>query len=308
MRRGILVLDQYIEGFLLHRESEGRSDKTLRWHRGSLSLFSVWLHANDLPTNPQQWDATLIRRYLVHLRERSSARHKPLSPQTIRNYASSIRAFCRWLHQEEITAKNATERGAQPQVEQLVKEPFSGEEAQRLLRAARSDRRNGFCDEAVVLFMLDSGCRASEVVGLRADDLIWPQRMAKVYGKGRKERVVFFSAETMRAMQKYAMRKRNSECDRFFQTEEGRALTPSGLLHITKRLDKRAKLTDVHPHRFRHTAAILFLRGGGNVLALQRLLGHTTLSMTQRYVAMVNDDLAREHREHSPVAALLSGR
>ncbi len=302
------MLDECIEGFLLHRESEGRSDKTLRWHRGSLRLFSAWLHANDLPTNPQAWDATLIRRYLVHLRERTSPHHKPLSPQTIRTYASSLRAFCRWLYEEGLTAKNPAERVAQPSVEHLAKEPFSEDEARQLIRAAALDRRNGLRDGAIILFMLDSGCRASEVVGLRGEDLIWTQRMAKVYGKGRKERVVFFSAETMRAMQKYGMRRRTIECDRFFQTEEGRALTPSGLLHITKRLGTRAKLTNVHPHRFRHTAAITFLRAGGNVLALQRLLGHTTLTMTQRYVAMVNDDLAREHRKHSPVAALLTRR
>ncbi len=299
------MLDQYIEGFLLHRESEGRTDKTLRWHRGCLGLFARWLQANGLSTDPNEWDTTLIRRYLVHLRERTSAHDKPLSPLTIRKYASSIRAFCRWLHEEEITDKNPTERVAQPRAPFLVKQPFDGEDAKRLIAAARGDKRNGVRDTAVILFMLDTGCRASEVVGLRADDILWHQRMAKVFGKGGKERMIFFSAETLRSMQKYAMRERRVACDRFFQTEEGRPLTTSGLLHLTKRVGKRARVANVHPHRFRHSFALAFLRNGGNLIALQRILGHTTLAVTQRYVAMANEDLAGEHRHHSPVATLL---
>jgi site-specific recombinase XerD len=118
------VLDHYVEGFLLHRESEGHSDKTLRWHRGSLRLFAVWLRDHELPQEPTLWDATLIRRYFVFLRDRTSERGTPLSPQTIRTYASSIRAFCRWLHEEEITKRNVAERVAQPKVPQLIKEPF----------------------------------------------------------------------------------------------------------------------------------------------------------------------------------------
>ncbi len=299
------MLDQYIEGFLLHRESEGRTDKTLRWHRGCLGLFARWLQDNALPTNPNSWDATLIRRYLVYLRQRTTAQDKPLSPLTVRNYASSIRAFCRWMEEEEITAKNPAERVTQPKAPFLVKQPFDREDARRLIVSAKSDKRNGVRDTAVILFMLDTGCRASEVVRLRADDILWPQRMAIVFGKGGKERMIFFSAETLRAMQKYAMRKRHLACDRFFQTEEGRPLTTSGLLHLTKRVGKRAGVTNVHPHRFRHSFALAFLRNGGNLIALQRLLGHTTLTVTQRYVAMAGEDLAREHHHHSPVVTLL---
>jgi integrase/recombinase XerD len=197
---------------------------------------------------------------------------------------------------------------AHPKTPMLVKDALTTDDARRLIDAAKADKRNGMRDTAIILFLLDTGCRAAEVVGLKNADILWAQRMAKVYGKGDKERVVFFSAETMRAMKKYAMRDRRAECDRFFQTEEGRSLTPSGLLHVTKRVGQRAQVTNVHPHRFRHTFALTFLRQGGNVLALQRLLGHTTLAMTQRHVAMVSDDLAREHSEHSPVMAMLGRR
>jgi site-specific recombinase XerD len=163
------------------------------------------------------------------------------------------------LHEEEITPRNVAERVAQPKVPQLIKEPFGADEVRKLAAAAKSDRRNGTRDAAIVLFLLDSGCRASELVGLKTANILWAQRMAKVFGKGGKERVVFFSAETMRAMQRYALGGRRSDCEGFFQTEEGRALTSSGLLHVTKRVGQRAKVGNVHPHRFRHTFALTSL-------------------------------------------------
>lgn len=299
------MLDELIEAFLLHRESEGKSAKTLKWHKGNLRLFSNWIKENSFGEDPNQWDATLIRRYLVHLRTRASANGAPLSGYSVRSYGTSVRAFCRWLEQEEFSKTNAAERVVLPKTPILVKQPFSREEVKRLLAAAGKDKRNGVRDVAVLYFLLDTGCRAAEVVSLKADDIIWQQRLAKVYGKGSKERVVFFSAETMKAMMKYRM-VRGADCATFFQTEESRQLTPAGLAHITKRLAVRAGVDDVHPHRFRHTFSIEFLRAGGNVLALQRILGHTSLAVTQQYLAMVSDDLQAEHRDHSPVNRLMS--
>jgi site-specific recombinase XerD len=74
-----------------------------------LRLFDKWLRENDISTDPNTWDASTIRRYLVYLRERDTKRGKPLSAYSIRCYASSVRAFCRWLKVEEITSRNVTE-------------------------------------------------------------------------------------------------------------------------------------------------------------------------------------------------------
>lgn len=300
------MLDRLIDGFLLDRESEGRTAKTLEYHRTSLGLFAAWLAQEQLPTDPTAWDAALIRRYLVYLRTRPSARGKPLSPHSIRCYATSLLAFTHWLQLEEITPKNAAERVSQPKTPHLVKQPFSEADAKQLIAAAQADKRNGLRDTALIYFLLDTGCRAAEVVGLRADDVLWGQRVCKVFGKGSKERIVPISAHTMRAMQKYNLTKRRSDAQAFFLAEEGHPLTTNGLLCITKKIGRRAGVSNVHPHRFRHTFALTFLRSGGNVLVLQRLLGHTTIAMTQRYVALVGDDLIAEHKDHSPLTKLLA--
>ena len=140
---------------------------------------------------------------------------------------------------------------------------------------------------------------------LEAAAIDWDVRIAKLFGKGRKERYVPFSAPTAKAMRRYSLRERRGTSDRFFESEEGRPLTPSGLYQVCKRLSAGAGVK-VAPHKCRHTFGIAYLRNGGSVFALQKTLGHTSLDTTLRYAALVTDDLVNEHREHSPVAALLA--
>jgi site-specific recombinase XerD len=291
----------YVKAFLLAREAEGLSRKTLEGYASNLSMFEDWL--GEQAHAPSEWTPNTIRAYFVYLRERGSKRGGKLAPHSVRAHAVVIKAFCRWLFEEEIAAKNIAERISAPKIPTLVKEPFTTAELRLLLTTTKADKRNGLRDHAMLLFMLDTGCRANEVVGLKEAEILWNQRLAKVYGKGSKERVVFFSVETAQAMLRY--QRRSKDCACFFCSEEGKPMTPSGLLQIMKRLGNRANVSNVHPHRFRHTFALTFLRSGGNVLVLQRILGHTTLAMTQRYVAMVSDDLQREHVAHSPVQFLL---
>ncbi len=154
------------------------------------------------------------------------------------------------------------------------------------------------------LFMLDTGARANEVCTLEVTAIDWDQGLAKLYGKGRKERYVPFSLPTAKAMQRYALRERQGNSDRFFENEDGWPLTPSGLFQICKRLSGKAGVK-VAPHKCRHTFGIQYLRNGSSVFALQKTLGHTSLDTTLRYAALVTDDLVNGHREHSPVAAVL---
>ena len=191
-----------------------------------------------------------------------------------------------------------------PASPKLVKPVLSLDECRNVLKAAKSTR-NARRDEALILFMLDTGARANEVCTLRAGDVNWSQRLAMVFGKGQKERYVPFSAATMVAMQRYAVKNRSDVSDRFFQNEEGQPLTTSGLLQMCQRIGASAGV-ELNPHKFRHTFAISYLRSGASVFALQKTLGHSSLDMSLRYSALMTDDLIQDHARHSPVAGLLS--
>ena len=300
------MVESLVVGYCTHLESEGGSPKTIEWHRYSLRRFVCWLHDSAQPLDPNQWTPTTIRTYFLALRQTKTAVGAPLSAHSIRSYANSLRSFCRWLFLEEFTPRDVMERVKQPRAPRLVQPTFSADEVRRMLGAIKGVGRNARRDEALVLFMLDTGARASEVCTMSETDMSWSQRIAKVYGKGAKERYLPFSAATMRAMQRYAVKERRGEGAAFFQSEEGNALTPSGLLQLCKRLGHRTGVKAA-PHKFRHTFAITYLRNGGSVFALQKTLGHTSLDMTLRYSALLTDDIAREHHEHSPVASLIGG-
>ncbi|MDP9365888.1 MAG: tyrosine-type recombinase/integrase [Chloroflexota bacterium] len=304
------MVETYVEAFLLARQAEGVTPKTLEWHGGALRLFLAWLREHDAPEDPERWDAALFRRYVVHLQQRPTMRGgrrgQTLRPATVTNYVQSLLAFTKWLAAEEYTTRDVAAKVRKPRSPQLVQQPVPPEDVARLVQAARADKRNGVRDLAMLYLLLDSGLRANELCGLTADDVLWSQNLVKVHGKGQKQRVVPFGPTTAAAMRKYALKGRVAAgAAEFFQTEEGRALKPMGLLYVLKRLAARADVPNVHPHRLRHTSAVNFVRAGGNVLVLQRILGHSTLAMTNRYVALVTDDLQREHERCSPVASLL---
>ena len=229
-----------------------------------------------------------------------------LSASAVNSLIRSVKAFSRWLAEEELVERDPFSRVKAPKVPRLVKPHLSAQELIKVLATARSNR-NAYRNEAVILFILDTGARAAEVCGLRADAIDWSIGIARLYGKGQKERYVPFSAHTAKAMQRYGLRERRGEAATFFQSEEGDSLTKSGLYQICRRISDESGV-HVAPHKLRHTFAISYLRAGGNAFALQKLLGHTTLHTTLTYVAMTSDDLVAEHRQHSPVDAMLRKR
>ena len=297
------MLPSLVETYCIHLEAEGRTAKTITWHRTSLGKFSRWLADTNQREHPDQWTAHTMRAYLVALKHSTKPDGETLAATSVGTYARSLRAFCAWLCREEFLTTDPMTKVKQPTTPKLVKPVLSLDECRLVLKAAKSTR-NARRDEALILFMLDTGARANEVCTLRAGDVNWSQRLAMVFGKGAKERYVPFSAATMVAMQRYAVKNRSDVSDRFFQGEEGRPLTTSGLLQMCQRIGANAGVA-FSPHRLRHTFAISYLRSGASVFALQKTLGHTSLDMSLRYSALMTDDLISDHAKHSPVAGML---
>lgn len=169
----------------------------------------------------------------------------------------------------------------------------------------------------MILMLLDTGLRVSELVGLRLSDISVEDGLVKVLGKGQKERLVPIGKRVQRHLWRYIMHCRpqpsGSNLDLVFLTQEGRQLTKDRMDKITSGYGGKAGITGFRcsPHTLRHTAAIHFLRNGGDVFALQRMLGHSSLEMTRRYCELADLDLKRAHHTASPVdnlGLILKGR
>ncbi|HEX5324856.1 MAG TPA: tyrosine-type recombinase/integrase [Capsulimonadaceae bacterium] len=231
---------------------------------------------------------------------------QPARPQTVHTYYSHLRTFFRWLVSEGIIERSPVEAIAPPiaRTDQIL--PFSEPQVASLLQAAKRSH-HARRDEAIVLMLLDTGMRASELCTLRFTDLDMQTKRCTVLGKGNKHRSVYFGRTTAKALWQYLRLEDRDSIDPLFLSDRGHgageALTRSGLLQLIRRLGKAASIDAARcsPHTFRHTFAVTFLRNGGNVFTLMQLLGHTSLTMTNRYVALAQADMENQHRLCSPV-------
>lgn len=293
-------MSSLIDAFVLDRKSQGMTPKTIRWHETSLLKFSSYLESiGDVP--PSEWTASTLRGFTIFLQEQD------LSPASVRTHVNSIWAFARWLFEEEIIDVNIAEKAKKPRVPKKQKTSFTATEMKAMLDAA-STTLNRYRDVAILYIMFDTGMRAQEVCNLTVGDFHSAEGILMVRsGKGQKDRVTPISSKTSIAIHRYLGKHRSLKLDKhepLFLNKRHGALTPSGLIQLVKRIAKKSGVQGVHPHRFRHSSALHFLRNGGDALTLQRILGHSTLDMTNKYVAMLSDDLTRVHSTASPVKNL----
>jgi site-specific recombinase XerD len=187
-------------------------------------------------------------------------------------------------------------------------EILSNEEIDSIFRSISQNSALGARMLVMVLLLLDTGMRASELCTLTVDNTHIDDGIAKVMGKGRKERIVPICANTKKALLRYLATWRpvmaNEDCDRLIVSDTGGELTYSGLLQAIKRLGRKAGVPRLHPHLFRHTFAVKYLMKGGDVMTLRRILGHTTLEVTQIYMHLADTDIKTQHSKFSPVDGL----
>jgi len=166
----------------------------------------------------------------------------------------------------------------------------------------------------MILLLLDSGIRLSELIGLQMDNIDFLQSFILVNGKGNKERVVPFGSQVRRTLRRYIMHFRpepdSTRTDEVFLTEDGLPLKPRAVQSMLLRLSKKAKMSGVrcNPHRFRHSFARQYLVAGGDIFSLQKILGHSSLEVVRMYVNLITSDILMQHRKFSPVDnAILPG-
>jgi site-specific recombinase XerD len=236
-------------------------------------------------------DPAELRAWLVELRT-------TLAPVSVAGYVRTLRVLGNWLAAEGLAEAAALRGLRRPRVPHKVIEPVADDVLRRLL-AICSVR-----DRAIVLLMLDTGLRVSEVAGLRLGDLR-PDGTLKVRGKGSRERMVPAGSTARQAIVRYlGQRGPGGPDDTLFLGRRGE-ISARGLQRMVRRLKGRVGVTGrLSPHSLRHTFARSYLVNGGDVFSLQRILGHTTLDMVKRYVALADVDLVSRHAVASPADRL----
>ena len=221
-----------------------------------------------------------------------------------------IQAFCRTRdHGHSSIARPPVEPFTQEQIEVLLKACESCKEAQPIDRRKFTMRRaTGKRDQAVILTLLDTGLRASELSALTVGDVDLKSGKVQVKhgrlggAKGGKGRTVYLGKTARRALWHYLAEREDVEDPEapLFLVKYDRPMNKNALRLLIIHLGQKAGVSKCRPHRFRHTFAITYLRSGGDLFTLQALLGHSTLDMVQHYARIAEIDVEQAHRRASP--------
>ena len=231
-----------------------------------------------------------------------------LAPATIRRQISTIRTYYRFLVEEGLADHDPSERLESPKQWRTLPTVLTVAEIERLLAAPPIEDRLGFRDRALLEVAYATGARVSELVALGLQDILYADGLARLFGKGSKERLVPVGRRALGALAIYG-RETRPRLDRgkgrgiLFLNARGTPLSRVGAWGMIKRAARLAGITKrVTPHTLRHTFATHLLEGGADLRAVQEMLGHADLSTTQLYTQVDREYLRRVHRRFHPRA------
>jgi len=307
-----ITIKQAIDEFLLSCKVEGKSYGIIECYSDKLKDF-LWYATNyNWPDDISAITTNHLREFLAYLRETPHRFNstcpramKLINSTTVQKYYRALSVLFNWSVSEGILETNSLVKIKVPRAEKKVVKALSSNEVNQLI-SALGNTFDGVRNKAIILVLVDCGLRLGELLNIKIKDINTEQQLLKVDGKTG-ERVVRYGMTTEKALKQY-MKIRNKvdgHNDSLWLTKKGITLKDSSVETLFIKLAKRTGIA-VHPHLLRHTFATLWLKNGGDSLMLQRLLGHTTLMMTNRYCQAVGCyDAVEAHKRFSPVDRLV---
>lgn len=289
-----MTLSQAVQEFLVAGRADGLQESTIKWYKYLLKTFTTFFNNREL----DGLETNEIRRFIIHVRS-NYAEH------TAHDYIRVQHRFWRWCSLE-YGLKNPMRNIAFPQMpKQFNPKAVDMADFDKLFASfglEYADRRN----KAMVAFLLDTGARASGVCNLLVTNLNMEEYTAVVTEKGRKMRKLVFTDYTAKIVQAW-LDVRHPARTVFYNLKTMRALTANGLQQMLRRAAKKSGIKGrVNPHAFRHAFAREYLRNGGDLATLQRLMGHANVSTTAAFYALfTRGELQSMHEEFSPLRGRL---
>jgi integrase/recombinase XerD len=317
-----MKVSEAIKGFLMDWELREHSPSTLKLYRSCLGVVARWLEDEQGVTMVEEVTIAHLRAFMLHTQQRPAdavnptkrpaANGRTLTTASLQSYVKSIKVLFHWLVDEEVISRNPALRLQKPTGPKRIKVTFSHAHLNALFGTCDLTHPLGFRDYVVMLVLLDTGIRVAELCGLTLDGV--HEGYLKILGKGRKDREVGVSPTTAKFVWKYVQQYRLAADDTvtaLFTNFAGQPLRPSGVEKLIQRAREAAGITDipVTPHKFRHTFARTWLERGGELYSLSRLMGHSSVKVTEIYLedfqSRFQSRQARlHHTRYSPVGEL----
>jgi integrase/recombinase XerC len=284
---------KHIAEFLLHlRNEKNVSLHTERSYRSDLEQLAEFLGDRDLAGVGHQD----LRRFLGNLIARKVTR------SSLARKLSAVRTFFKYLNREGIVPGNPARLIATPKQDKRLPAVLTVDDALRLMNAPSGDAVDDLRDRAVLETLYSTGIRASELVGINFEDINRNDHLIRIRGKGRKERIVPVGRHALDAIDAYSARKKDKGTS-VFTGPSGNRLTARTVQRILGNYRKKLGLSQkASPHTLRHSFATHLLESGADLRAIQELLGHASLSTTQRYTHLNLDSLMETYDKAHPRA------
>lgn len=313
--------DDLLGAYRRHLEAANRSPKTISWYTEILHRFLDFLNANNLTQPIQDIGREEVRAYISYLQGARKWPNSPyiraaeggLSPYSVQGHVRAIKAFWGWLMKEEYILENPLTKLPLPKVPQSLVSTLTMDQLKGLLAELDRHTPAGAKYYCILLFLMDTGVRVSELVNIRMAHIDVVNCLVKVLGKGRKERLVPFHRITRKELQRYIRDFRPQLCSTdspyLFPATDGHHISVNSVQQFVRRTAAKAGLRGMKcsPHIFRHTFATTFIAKGGTDFALKEILGHTSLQTTLKYMHLQARDLQQQHARFTPVEDLFQG-
>ena len=276
--------EHLLNSFISAKKIEGCSDKTLAYYRNTIERLLVTLSLAICHIS-----TTDIRSYLSDYQEEHQS-----SKVTIDNMRRIFSSFFAWLEDEDYIAKSPVRRIHKVKTDSLVKEVLSDEQLEQL-RDCCSNKR----DLAIIDILASTGIRVGELVKLNREDIDFHERQCVVFGKGNKERVVYFNARTKLHLQQYLNERTDDNPALFVSLNSPHSrLTISGVEVRIRKMGQSLSMPKVHPHKFRRTLATMAIDKGMPIEQVQRLLGHVRIDTTLHYAIVNQNNVKLAHKKY----------
>lgn len=276
--------EDLVKAFLSAKRIEGCSDKTLKYYQTTIDAMR-----SETEKNLRRITTEDLRNYLTEYQAR-----KNLSRVTVDNVRRILSSLFAWLEDEDYILKSPVRRIHKVKTASNIKETYT-DESLELMRDGCTELR----DLAMIDMLASTGMRVGEMVLLNREDINFTDRECVVFGKGDKERVVYFDARTKIHLQNY-LESRSDSCPALFVSLRAphKRLNIGGVEVRLRELGRKLGIQKVHPHKFRRTLATIAIDKGMPIEQLQRLLGHSKIDTTLQYAMVKQSNVKLAHKKY----------
>lgn len=288
---------EVLNKFITNQKVIGNTKETIEYYKKRIGYFIDFV--NDKDINNVIIDD--YNSYAIYLINKVTVKGTNLSSATIKTTLNASKIFLKYAYDNKYMI-NDVYKNIRPykQVKKTIV-VLSTEDINKLLSSQNEFTVIGLRNLLAISLMLDAGLRVSEVVNLNVEDISKELGVIKVFGKGKKERLVPLTDSIIKYYDKYVFLASLYSGALFLDSDTGLRMTSSGISQILRRIKKEQHFNKLHPHYLRHTFATLFLVNGGDPVHLQLILGHTTLYMTEQYLHLANQMTLQKQKKFSPL-------